>query len=168
MKLLLVPIIALLAGCGSLLVPPPAAPPVQTPTLVFNGSCDDACTFTAEYTDPRDRVQVVQPTNVWDFGLGSLGMVRDTVLGAAPWAATGIIAYEYGKRMVGHGATDNSVVTNTDNRVDYSGNTGRLFSDDDYTHDPLVVLQPPPVIVEPQPPVIVEQPDPVIINGGAP
>lgn len=162
MKTLLILALSLMVGCASSYVP--TTEPDQRPT--FSGSCKAECSFS--YTDPRDRVAPARATNGWDFGNVLVSTAGSVLLGAAPWAAVGIISYEGLQAMRGHGATDNSVVTNTDNRVDYSRNSGRLNSDDDYTHDPLVVLQPPPVVVEPQPPIIVEQPDPVIINGPAP
>jgi hypothetical protein len=106
-------------------------------------------------------MQPVRVTNGWDFGLGLVGMARDTALGIAPWAAVGIVAYESGKNMRGHGATtsttvDSRVTTSTDNSVDYSGNRGRIGSSDDYTHTPLVVTQPAPLVVT--------QPAPFVVN----
>jgi hypothetical protein len=84
-------------------------------------------------------------------------------MGGLPIVGMGYVAIEGFRRLDGSGAvtttnTDASQVSNraTDNSVDYSGNQGRINSNDDYTHNPLIVTQPAPVIVTQPAPVILQ------------
>jgi hypothetical protein len=141
--------------------------------------CPTGCSI--KYRDPRDTLQLPNPVTgaqaVRDIGVALVqqtpilgltgvslyGFKKMSDLGAAGFAALNGSGAVTDARVITNTNTDNSLIdsrvtSNTDNSIDYSNNAGRIASSDDYTHDPLIVVQPAPVVVT-QPAPIVVQPE---------
>jgi hypothetical protein len=170
--LTLIALLAALTACATVPMDPAhlALAQQQLAQATLEIDCPAGCSI--KYRDPRDQLQLpnpvtgaqaardigvalVQQTPVLGLtGLGLYGFRKMSDLGAA-----GFMALQ-GSGAVTTTTTDARVTTSTDNSIDYSGNRGRIGSNDDYTHTPMVVLQPEPVVV---PPTIVTQPAPLVV-----
>jgi hypothetical protein len=128
-------------------------------------------------------VALVQQTPILGLtGVSLYGFKMMSDLGAAGFAALNGSGAVTDARVITNTNTDNSVAdsrvttstdnsvadsrvtTSTDNSIDYSNNAGRIASSDDYTHDPLIVVQPAPVVVTQPAPLVVTQPAPIIVQ----
>jgi hypothetical protein len=142
-----------------------AAIEAQAQQQTFQIDCPAGCKIS--YRDPNAPVSIPRNTNGWDAAVSMTNAVAGVVGAAVVPAAMGYMAIEGFKAMRNHGAIDNSVAGDVN-----TGNTGRINSNDDSTHTPEIVTQPPstivtqpsPVIVPSPEPLIVEQPDPIVID----
>ena len=150
--LLIIPVLILLAGCGTSQKTLETMLDAQTkarPTISMTcpaGGC------TLDYTDPRDR-GLKLPTNGYDAMVSITGQVTGLVSGAVVPAAMGYMAVKGFDALKGSGAVTNNIDSH------------------DQTATPTVVNQPAPTIVtQPAPtivnPVVVTQPAPVQIPAG--
>lgn len=170
MKSLTITLIALiLASCASneLSEQEMALVQAQMEQQTLTVECPAGCTVS--YRDPRDQVTIPRNTNGWDALIAVQNSIERTLNSAFPIVGMGYLGVEAVKALGETGNSSTVTTTNTDRSVgDYSGESsgnagqqytdtsGRINSDDDYTHEPNVVNQPEPVIVDQPEPIIVE------------